>query len=385
MKHLLCVLLATCSASFLTAAEPQYRISFAGGKASHAEVAGWNQSEMKALEQRFAQQPQRGTEVLAVYVDSPSASDAVAVLGTYKVFDDKLRFTPRFPFLAGVKYRVVLHSNRIAGDSRSADEKPLVQTFELPAPAPSKPPRLVRAYPSRNVLPENQLKFYLHFSAPMSRGESYQNIHLLRADGSEVDMPFLRLGEELWDETGRRFTLFFDPGRIKRGLSPREQFGPSLEEGKQYTLVVDRRWRDAQGQPLAETFRKPFKVVAPDDVQPDPQKWRLSVPAAGAGDAFVVTFREPLDHAMLQRVLAVTDSTGKAVAGRITVDANETRWRFTPAQPWKAGSYQLVIATTLEDRAGNSIGRPFEVDTWGKTDRPKAAPTVSLPFRIKGS
>ena len=34
--------------------------------------------------------------------------------------------------------------------------------------------------------------------------------------------------------------MFFDPGRIKRGLKPREQFGPALQEGKSYVLVIDR-------------------------------------------------------------------------------------------------------------------------------------------------
>ena len=43
-----------------------------------------------------------------------------------------------------------------------------------------------------------------------------------------------------------RFTLLFDPGRIKRGLKPAQRrVGPVLEEGKSYTLVIDRGWTDA--------------------------------------------------------------------------------------------------------------------------------------------
>ena len=38
--------------------------------------------------------------------------------------------------------------------------------------------------------------------------------------GQAVADPFLELDEELWSTDGRRFTLLFDPGRIKRGLKP---------------------------------------------------------------------------------------------------------------------------------------------------------------------
>src|SRR5207302_1594426 len=106
-------------------------------------------------------------------------------------------------------------------------------------PKPQTPPtKLVQVYPTADVLPENQLKFYLHFSAPMSRGEAYRRVHLIGEDGKEVETPFLELEEELWDGEGTRFTLFFHPGRVKRGLKPREEVGPTLEEGKRYTLVV---------------------------------------------------------------------------------------------------------------------------------------------------
>src|SRR5207244_1417841 len=116
-----------------------------------------------------------------------------------------------------------------------------------------------------NRLPENQLKFYLHFSAPMSRGESYRHIQLLDAAGKPVESPFLELDHELWDPEGKRFTLFIDPGRIKRGLKPREDLGPVLEEGKRYTLVINRAWTDAEDNLLKETYRKTFTVGKPDE------------------------------------------------------------------------------------------------------------------------
>src|SRR5260370_1316673 len=74
--------------------------------------------------------------------------------------------------------------------------------------------------------PENDLKFYIHFSAPMSRGDSYKRIKLPDEKGKALDMPFLELDQDLWDSAAQRLTVFCDPGRIKRGLKPREEFGP---------------------------------------------------------------------------------------------------------------------------------------------------------------
>ncbi len=59
-------------------------------------------------------------------------------------------------------------------------------------------------------------------------------------------------------------------------------------------------------------------------------------------------------------------------------------WRFTPKSPWGSGNYRLVVGTDLEDVAGNSIARPFEVDVSGPISRRVKAETVALPFRIEG-
>src|SRR5262249_20228739 len=156
----------------------------------------------------------------------------------------------RFPLEPGVRYRAVF------GPADRPGER--IETIVSLPRRPTVPTTVIHVYPSASRLPENQLKFYLHFSAPMSRGEAYQHIRLLDAKGKPIDLPFLELDQELWDAEGQRFTLFFDPGRIKRGLKPREEVGPALEEGKRYTLVIDRAWSDAEGNPLKETHRKTF-------------------------------------------------------------------------------------------------------------------------------
>jgi hypothetical protein len=79
----------------------------------------------------------------------------------------------------------------------------------------------------------------------------------------------------------------------------------------------------------------------------------------------------------------VTDEAGERIAGEIKLGERETVWTFTPAKPWKAGAYQLVADTRLEDLAGNSLGRPFEVDVLRPVEKKITTKTVSVPFRVK--
>ena len=58
--------------------------------------------------------------------------------------------------------------------------------------------RVVQVYPSGDVLPSNQLRLYIYFSAPMSRGEAEHRIHVLDSHGQALPGIFLP-GDELWD------------------------------------------------------------------------------------------------------------------------------------------------------------------------------------------
>jgi hypothetical protein len=220
---------------------------------------------------------------------------------------------------------------------------------------------------------------------PMSRGEAYRHIRLLDATGKVIADPFLELDEELWSRDGRRFTLLFDPGRIKRGLRPREEVGPVLEQGKSYTLVVDRGWPGATGAPLAGSIRRTFRVGPPDESSPDPRSWKIDPPRAGTLDRLTVKFPEPLDHALARRLISVRDPRGQVAAGDVAIEEGETLWSMKPlAGPWKPGEYRLEIGVEIEDLAGNSIARPFEVDLVEPISSRVKSATVSLPFRIDG-
>ena len=300
------------------------------------------------------------------------------MLGSYRVVGEALRFTPRYGFDRGKTFVATFRPSKLPGGTG-----PGVSSSHLVF-KPKREATVVKAVtPSSDRVPENLLKFYLYFSSPMSRGEVYNRVRLLKQDGEAVDLPFLRLGEELWDPTGTRLTMLIDPGRIKRGLKPREESGPVLEAGRSYTLVIAQGWLDAEGDPLAMDFRKTFRAEAPDETQPDPKTWKIDRPSASTREPLTLTFPEPLDRALIESALALVDAKGEPVAGHLEVKANETRWEFTPEKPWAEGVYQLLIDGDLEDLAGNSIIHPFEVDVQRDTPTRPEPKLIRLPIAIR--
>lgn len=299
--------------------------------------------------------------------------DAPAMLGSYQAIVSGVRFTPRYPLQPGLRYRA---------EYRADDGTTVSKEFHAPDRPPAAATEVAAVYPTAATLPENQLKFYLQFTAAMGRGEAYDHLHLFDETESELDLPFLEIGEELWDPSGKRLTLLLDPARVKRGLKPREEQGPVLEAGRRYTLVIDRRWRDAAGRPLAAEFRKRFSVGLPDETCPEPRRWQLAVPAAGSRTPLAVRLGESLDQALLERMLSVSDSAGRRVPGEVQIGEREATWSFTPEQAWQAGKYRLVADTLLEDLAGNSIARKFEVEASGPARTAAEPERTTIDFTV---
>ncbi|MHC5537844.1 Ig-like domain-containing protein, partial [Singulisphaera rosea] len=351
--------------------------------AAVVEVSGLSASDLKALG-RVEWSPETWATLLTVVVapENP-ASDPPPIIGTYRVEDQYLRFRPRFPLEPGLRHRARFRPQKLPNAPPGKDS-PLTAEFTRPQPPLAEPAYVVRVDPSGEKVPENLLKLYVHFSRPMGRGESYQHVRLLEASGKPVERPFLEIGEELWDPSGTRLTLLFDPGRIKRGLRPREEEGPILVAGAAYTLVVDRSWPDPDGQPLRETFRKAYRAGPADEVQPNPKSWTVQSPDAGTRDALTLKFPESLDRALLEGLIHVEDARGDTVAGNIAVEAGETRWRFLPEKPWTEGTYRVIVGTALEDLAGNSVGRPFEVDILHPIGPRAETKTVEIPVTVRG-
>ncbi len=354
---------------------PSLRWVERAGRAA-VEVTGLDAGQLDRLG-RLDASDRRWPDILSVRVPRPDGQpEAAPIVGRREVVGPILRFTPRYPLLRGMQYTARFQYN---ADTSPILADPPIESAYAPETLRSGPAaEVVAVYPTTDRLPENQLKLYLHFSAPMSRGEAYRRVHLLDEGGRPVERPFLEIGEELWDPGGTRLTLLFDPGRIKRGLVPRKEEGPILEEGTSYTLVVDAGWPDAEGRPLRSEARKTFRAGPPDEVQPLPMRWTFDVPRPGTRDPLVVHFPEPLDRAMLRHAIGV-EGAGAAVEGRGEVGAWETSWRFVPDRAWPEGPVALRVDTQLEDLAGNSIARPFEVDVIRDPASEAVPPRLTVP------
>ncbi len=369
----------------LAAATPQPFIKL-DRQAGAIEVLGLDGRSLTKLRQARLAAPEWAA-LLAVYSTSEIAADTPAMLGSYEVVSNSIRFTPRFPLVAGLRYIARFNFARFQerfGIAKASEAAPMIEaSVLLPKASAVASTFVTHVYPSANELPANQLKLYLCFSAPMSVGEAYQRVRLLDTTGREVPRAFLHVEQELWDATRQRFTLIFDPGRVKRGLRSNVEDGAPLREGGHYRLVIDAGWRDGEGNPLRESFEKVFSVTVPDRTAPDYRAWRLIAPAANTNEPLRLQFAEPLDFVLLEEMLVLLDAQGQPVAGRSEIVAGETQWLFTPTLPWRVGGYTMRVNPKLEDRAGNNLQRLFDVDLNEASSHLSTPAWINLPFTVK--
>jgi hypothetical protein len=318
------------------------------------------------------------TEILRVSV----ADGQPPMVGTYAASGQTLRFTPMFPLDPGRQYHVAFRPSAIPNGGLN-QVRELNATVGLPAVIREPTTTVSALYPSGDRVPANQLRLYVHFSAPMGRKGGLEYITLLDETGAEVVDPFLPLDAEFWNEHRTRYTVFFDPGRQKRGILPNQQMGRSLEPGQRYTLVVSREWHDGEGLPLREEYRKGFTVAPPDERPLDVSQWTIVAPPRNTREPLRVTFPEPLDHGLLLRALGVAGADGAFLEGESSVGPGETTWQFTPSSPWQAAAHQLVALGMLEDLAGNRIGRAFEVDNFDRADASDEVERTAIPFTVR--
>lgn len=349
--------------------------------ASYVAVKGIGSETAQALK-RLQPGAEEWSRVFTVRVlGTDNAANPTPIAGKYAVDGDSVHFTPLFPLDPGRKYQARYEGAEfLSGESSQLAEA----IVALPAAAAAEPVHVTGIFPSSDRVPENQLRFYIHFSGPMGRRGGLEHVSLLDDRGKAVVDPFLPVDGELWNADRTRYTVFFDPGRQKRGILPNREMGFSLAAGHKYTLLIDREWVDGNGNPLRESYRKSFLVSAPDLAPLDPKGWKITPPHEGSRDPVSVIFPEPLDHGLLMRAIGVRRNDAPVV-GDVRVDSNETRWTMTPNEPWRSGDYALIALGVLEDLAGNRIGRPFEVvskDDKGEDDAAiNAVPFSLLPPR----
>jgi hypothetical protein len=347
--------------------------------AAYVEAVGLDRAALARIARQQDPSSPEWHRVYRVHTASDEGlpTDMMPVAGKYTVDGDALRFTPLFPFDRGRHYTVTYCDGTPAGPKPECIEEHVAMT-KAPESAPT---NVTRVFPSSDVWPENQLRFYIHFSAPMGRRGGIEHIKLLDDRGREVEDPFLPLDAEFFNADRTRYTVFFDPGRQKRGILPNREMGPSLVKGRTYSLVVDRAWIDGNGNPLAETFTRRFRVGPPDLAPLDTTTWKISPPAPDTRDPLTVTFTESLDHGLLARAIGIKRD-GQSVTGDVRIDEAEKRWTLVPTENWQPGRYELIALSVLEDLAGNRIGRAFEVDNFERVDKVAEPEVTAIPFAL---
>lgn len=362
-----------CAAQVLFSKQDSTSLSISAPSAANAyqsvNITGLSLATFEALEKARPTQDQYN-RLMSVYTGDSvpdSGSRKPPVVGRYELLEGSLCFRPLFAFVRGMTYSVKLDLGMLARLTKSklpeSDISFLKSTFTLRRRIEEPTATVTAIFPSTNQIPENLLKFYIHFSAPMSRGNAYEQIMLLDENGREVRDVFLELEQELWDPATKRLTLFLDPARIKRGLRSHRELGPALLQGKKHTLQIGRQLRDADGNPLVRDFRKEFTVLEADRVSPNYKDWQIVTPKPHGFEPLTIRFDEALDEALLRRMLNIFTTAGEPIPGRVTISENETVWQFAPENAWVVGNYEILVDTALEDLAGNKLNRLFDVDT----------------------
>ena len=265
------------------------------------------------------------------------------IAGRYTVDGGTIRFFPAFGFDPGRDYVV-----RLPNESAAVP-------FRISMDATQLTPVVTDIFPSGDTLPENTLRFYIHFSVPMQPHVAFDYIKLRDASGAVDDAAFMRFKQELWNEDRTRLTVLIDPGRIKREVATNVELGPALLAGQRYNLTVESGWPSADGTAVMPAFTKTFKVIDALRTRPDIRLWSANTPCAGTREPLNVTFDRPFDRHQMLYSLWLETQDGDEIEGKIALEDSEQHWSLTPLAPWPTGSFDLRADHKLEDVAGNNF------------------------------
>lgn len=305
-------------------------------------------------------------EMLKVYVRGAETP----IAGRYTPDGGAVSFAPAFGFEPGQDY--VAHILTNGEEAKVA--------FRIPAEAGTIPAAVTEIYPSGDTLPENTLRFYIHFTVPMQPQVAFNHLKLLDSSGAVDEAAFMRFKQELWNEDRTRLTVLIDPGRIKREVATNAELGPALLAGRQYALTVEGGWSSADGTSALSTFRKTFRVSDALRTRPDTRLWTANAPCGGTREPLTITFDRPFDRHLLMQALRVETGTSDGIGGEIDVEEAEHIWSFTPFEPWPAKDLLLLVNPALEDVAGNNF-RDLLDNVAGAQESEKAK--SELPIRVR--
>lgn len=242
-------------------------------------------------------------------------------------------------------------------------------------------PASLRIEPAIERVPANHLKFYLHFSEPMERGEAFRYLRLVRIDEAgremeEVPEPFREI--ELWDESFTRMTLWFHPGRQKPGVNLNVEIGPILVEGNRYRLEVSPDWKTERGTFLGGRLEAVFEAGPIDEEQPEPESWKHGYSVDAEGRNWILIHTDgALDPASAARRIAIFRGDD-----RVAFELRGSRLAILQ-EKGKGDRLRVVVDPLLEDLAGNSVARPFNLDLQSNPDFRERTKPVELVFPRK--
>ncbi|MEO0337075.1 MAG: hypothetical protein AAF202_11805, partial [Pseudomonadota bacterium] len=180
------------------------------------------------------------------------------------------------------------------------------------------------------------------------------------SQGVRIENAILGLRSGLWSPDHKRLTLLMDPGRVKTGLTTNVNMGLALEPGKTVHLVIGGDARNAYGLKMGSRYRKSYQVTISDNKPPHPRDWQIDKPKANTRQPLVIQFTEPIDHALAQTQIHLTDGEGNVIEGEFRSKNYEQGFSFLPKSVWQQGKHHLVVDARLEDTAANSVRGVFD-------------------------
>ncbi len=292
--------------------------------------------------------------ILSLHRVSESGDLGPAMFGETSELDDgSLVFEPAVSLSRGGRYRAVL--NATDGSVIESED------YKVPGGMKANAPKIVSVFPNQAELPANLLKFYIQFDQPMREGrEVFDLIRIIDDRGMPVHAPWRR--QELWSADATRLTLWIHPGRVKKGVNLREQLGPVLSPGRNYTLRISSELRAASGLKLGESYSHSFATRDEINERVDPREWKLRAPAQGTHDPLLIHVDRGLDPVLMARHLKMVGAEGRKIPVKITQGETSLVWALTPESNWEPGRYRLIAGEYLEDLAGNTPARVFDTD-----------------------
>ncbi len=329
-------------------------------------------------------------KIFRIYVgdELPDDKSIPSIAGGYEIQEGHVVFRPRFDPPPGITYTAVfdlIQAYQLSGTKMSVDLPTFVQeTFVVPKLGPLSGEAIAAIYPTSDTVPANWLRLYVYFEQSMGLDNPHDHVWLQDEGGQVISTPFVEITEGLWNARRTRLTLFFHPGRVKRGVGPNMTMGTVLQPGKNYQLTFDPEWKDALGRAIKSRKTKVFFVEAADRKTITPGRWIITLPQSGTSDVLQVLWPEPLDHALVKRMIRVIYNE-KEIEAIPELSDQERQLNLRPTSTWQSGKYFIEVDPLLEDLAGNTAFHLFDTATKEGYDPAHKEPagSIRIPFVIK--